>query len=537
MLETQPVEGLVPQAAIEIAFEDAYAADPMGLVAFAPYHRLFTSGSETWDVWICTDPAMDSLGLDLSTAVTALNGVTADYFEEISEGRYRPVFRGAGTASVDACGIDQPHDTTVPRLYVDDFSVISDGSSSEVGKGGPGTISWTTESLLYEGISRRAEVDGATVVEIAAYEFSPAGSIAAHEMGHTFHWAHPGADDPYDNELDVMSLGWGGTNAFNLYAAGWIEPEQVALHHGGDRTYRVGTVGMTGTRMVVITTGEEGFFYALSVRGPDDPVLDANSPVSVDALGVEVYRVDQREDACSPLPADSPCFGILADISPVPAVAAPYPDFPQFHRAGTSFTVAGVPVTVSAATATSVDVLVEGGLTDSGWFLDDDLSVFEGDIEWVAGEGITKGCNPPRGDFFCPDEAITRGQMAAFLVRTLGLPASGTDAFSDDETSVFENDINALAASGITTGCTTTAFCPDDPVTRGQMAAFLKRAYTLQPSGDDVFSDDETSVFENDINALAASGITTGCTTTAFCPDDPVTRGQMAAFLRRAERL
>ncbi|MDH4117739.1 MAG: S-layer homology domain-containing protein [Acidimicrobiia bacterium] len=39
------------------------------------------------------------------------------------------------------------------------------------------------------------------------------------------------------------------------------------------------------------------------------------------------------------------------------------------------------------------------------------------------------------------------------------------------------------------------------------------------------------------MNALAASGITTGCTSTAFCPNDVVTRGQMAAFLRRADGL
>ena len=92
---------------------------------------------------------------------------------------------------------------------------------------------------------------------------------------------------------------------------------------------------------------------------------------------------------------------------------------------------------------------------------------------------MTRGCNPPSNDRFCPQDAVTRGQMAAFLSRALSLPAaSGTD-FADDDASVFEDAIERLAAAGITRGCnppSNTRFCPDAAVTRGQMAAFLQRA-------------------------------------------------------------
>ena len=116
-----------------------------------------------------------------------------------------------------------------------------------------------------------------------------------------------------------------------------------------------------------------------------------------------------------------------------------------------------------------------------GPFTDDDTSVHEADIEFIFDRGITTGCADGR---FCPEDPVTRGQMAAFLNRTLGLPATGQDFFSDDDTSVFENDINRLANSSITTGCDDDAFCPDDNVTRGQMAAFLNRAVAdLWPSG------------------------------------------------------
>jgi hypothetical protein len=174
-------------------------------------------------------------------------------------------------------------------------------------------------------------------------------------------------------------------------------------------------------------------------------------------------------------------------------------------------------------------------------FRDDDGSVFETDIEWLAQAGITQGCNPPSNDRFCPGQNVTREQMAAFLVRALDLPADGAgDPFNDDNSSIFEDDIEALAAAGITLGCNPPAndrFCPKNSVTRAQMAAFLSRAYGYTNPGGDRFGDDDGTTFEGVIQALAAAGVTQGCNPPVndrFCPDNPVTRGQMAAFLHRA---
>jgi parallel beta-helix repeat protein len=177
----------------------------------------------------------------------------------------------------------------------------------------------------------------------------------------------------------------------------------------------------------------------------------------------------------------------------------------------------------------------------SGSFTDDDDSIFEFDIEWMAAEGITKGCNPPVNDRFCPDSSVTRGQMAAFLVRALGLTDGLDDPFIDDDDSVFEADIEKLAAAGITKGCnppTNDRFCPDSKVTREVMAAFLVRALGYSdPGAGDLFTDDDLSIFEADIDRLATAGVTKGCnppTNDRFCPTGYVTRGQMAAFLHRA---
>ena len=74
-----------------------------------------------------------------------------------------------------------------------------------------------------------------------------------------------------------------------------------------------------------------------------------------------------------------------------------------------------------------------GGGGGSNPFVDDDNSVFENSIEWLAAEGITQGCNPPLNDRFCPNDRVTRGQMATFLVRALDYPGTSHDWFVDDE--------------------------------------------------------------------------------------------------------
>jgi glucose/arabinose dehydrogenase len=158
-------------------------------------------------------------------------------------------------------------------------------------------------------------------------------------------------------------------------------------------------------------------------------------------------------------------------------------------------------------------------------------SQFIDDITWLEEQGITTGCTATT---FCPNGLVTRAQMATFLVRALNLPSTGTDYFTDDEGSIHENNINRLRAAGITAGCTPTTYCPDGIVTRGQMATFLVRAYDLPATSTDFFTDDEGNKHEANINRLRAARITFGCGGTNFCPNGLVTRGQMAAFLHRA---
>lgn len=199
--------------------------------------------------------------------------------------------------------------------------------------------------------------------------------------------------------------------------------------------------------------------------------------------------------------------------------------------------VLAIPIVIVLLAAFGLPVLASHQ-EPGGSFTDDDGSVHEGYIEALVEADITTGCDV---DLYCPDDPVTRGQMAAFLNRALPLPAGTGDSFTDDDDSIFEGDIERLAESGVTRGCNppdNTLFCPDDPVTRGQMAAFLVRAFEYTDgAGSDQFSDDDGLVFESDIEKLAEAGVTQGCNppdNTLFCPDNNVTRAEMATFLGRA---
>jgi hypothetical protein len=122
---------------------------------------------------------------------------------------------------------------------------------------------------------------------------------------------------------------------------------------------------------------------------------------------------------------------------------------------------------------------VEDGFVNpsvGGRFTDDNGSVHESDIEAIA--GVTRGCAVD-GDKarFCPDDQVTRGQMAAFLLRAFGYAKNGNGSlFIDDDGSMFEDDIEKLAAAGVTLGCnppSNTRSCPSRTVRRDQMASFL----------------------------------------------------------------
>jgi hypothetical protein len=167
-------------------------------------------------------------------------------------------------------------------------------------------------------------------------------------------------------------------------------------------------------------------------------------------------------------------------------------------------------------------------------------------IERLYNAGITGGCatNPLQ---YCPEASVTRAQMAVFLLRGIHTssytpPGIGPGTGFGDVPPTYWSAawIKQLATEGITTGCGNGNYCPEHPVTRSQMAVFLLRSkhgasYTPPGVGagtgfGDVLPDYWAAAW---IKQLVTEGITSGCGNGNYCPENPVTRAQMAVFLVR----
>ena len=169
--------------------------------------------------------------------------------------------------------------------------------------------------------------------------------------------------------------------------------------------------------------------------------------------------------------------------------------------------------------------------------------VFHGAVGAVTRAGVASGCG---GGNFCPDDPVTRSQMAPFLLRAVHAPgyrppAAKGGVFSDVPLGTFLGDwIEELAAEQYTAGCGGGNYCPDVPINRASAAVFLLRGvhgptYRPPAAAGNVFSDVPLGTFLGDwIEELAAEGVTSGCGGGKFCPGNPVSRGEMAAFLSRA---
>ena len=121
----------------------------------------------------------------------------------------------------------------------------------------------------------------------------------------------------------------------------------------------------------------------------------------------------------------------------------------------------------------------------TGSFVDDDGNPHEANIEGIAAAGVTRGCNPPMDDRYCPSGLVSRAEMAVFLIRALGEDGQGeyTGRFPDVPDGLWFTDaIERAAEIGLTTGYTDGLFRPNDTVSRGEMAAFLLRARGNEPA-------------------------------------------------------
>lgn len=176
--------------------------------------------------------------------------------------------------------------------------------------------------------------------------------------------------------------------------------------------------------------------------------------------------------------------------------------------------------------------------------------LFHDAIVSVALAGITTGCGAGR---YCPNDPVTRDAMAVFILRgehggTYDPPPAQGDVFSDVTTGTFlAKWMEQFGNEGISSGCgagSPPPYCPTAAVTRDGMAVFLLRgkhgaSFNPPAATGSVFCDVTAGTFlAKWMEQLKTENITSGCGAGAcgkpnYCPTNTVTRGEMAAFIKK----
>lgn len=143
---------------------------------------------------------------------------------------------------------------------------------------------------------------------------------------------------------------------------------------------------------------------------------------------------------------------------------------------------------------------------------------------------------------FSPEDTTTRAMIVTMLYRLEGAPEAAASVFADVAADQWYADaVGWAAANGVVNGVSETAFAPDNPITREQMAAILYRYAAWK--GYDISASQDLSAYSDAVQISAyaqtamqwanAEGLITGSTATALNPAGNATRAEVAAILMR----
>jgi ELWxxDGT repeat protein len=326
------------------------------------------------------------------------------------------------------------------------------------------------------------------------------------------------------NEAGTMLVkdirpGPANTTIYNLTAAGgrvFFTAEDGV--HGQELWTSDGTE--TGTHLVrdIVPGAGSSFPYNLAAIG-STLVFSAYD----EAHGVEAWRSDGTEAGT----------WRLADIAPGPLSSSPM-----------GYTLAGNKLFfVANDNATGFELWAIPKSYVTGTFTDVPPNFWAWRfVEALAASGVTGGCG---GDDFCPGDFVNRAQMAVFVLTARGTaPPPATGARFDDVPPGYWAGpwIEELANEGVVGGCSANPplYCPNSLLTRAEMAVLLTlaRGENPPPATGTRFADVPAGYWAaRFIEQLAADGVTGGCGGGNYCPDQPITRGEMAVFLATAFHL
>ena len=367
--------------------------------------------------WFMDDGAR--VGFSMVEAVALLNTYVATWYRRVSEDRLRIVFHAGNEFDVEGDGSPAAMENQQFRLA---------GACPESCRhGAPGGLNRILLTDVAADTGGRA-YNGWAAFGLVSLRDENMETIV-HEMGHGWMaWPHSFAEvpwrpaagrelqppNPYSNFHDIMSgldvapiPGWDydmpSTLAINHYAAGWIPPDEVALHLTENATYTLSQPRRDGYQFLVVHSGRRYAFTTLEVLEERSARFRSDAPVVFDPAapfgfrarrydGVLVSRYDQTTGTGTSArtgPAlyrsDNPRF--LTDVG------RGRDDYSLIPDGGTRDIGGGVRVTVARNRDGSYEVTVSGGKTaefetwcNRIWFADDDYEYDTGcyldEAEW-----------------------------------------------------------------------------------------------------------------------------------------------------------
>lgn len=371
---------------------------------------------------------------------------------------------------------------------------------------------------------------------------TPRVDIDTHLVELTFPVADP--DDGVSfSESSFLALRGGGTR---LHAASdLMAPKHRAVHAAVDGTISFAPAEEPGYGWMLNLRGDDGLRYSYVHLNNDTPTRDAAGDwVDDDLGGIEHAYAPRIVDAIRSTGSAKglrveagELLGWLGDSGNAKHVAShlhfeihvtdvdgeyridPYPSLRAALDAGRV-----PPPSTTAAQAGFLDVDPRGTHTPA--------------IERLSDAGIVTGCDATR---YCPDTAVTRGDLAVSLAAALDLDTGASADFLDVASAGSRSGaIAAVGDAGIMHGYGDGHFGPDDPLSRAQLATMLVQAFDVPSVSTPVRFDDvtPTNVHAANIAAAHAASLTRGCGDgTRYCGGQSVTRGQIATFLESGLRI
>jgi hypothetical protein len=401
----------------------------------------------------------------------------------------------------------------------------------------------------------------AFVVRLAADGQSLLFSTYLGGSGGTVGWPEEGRGITLDGQGNVYVAGVTSSNNFPVLnaaqsaLAGWLDAFAAKFSAAGSLIYSTYLGGFNidiGNAIAVDTAGKA--YIAGETNSPGLASLTGTTatPTGIyDAFAIELAPGGNAVTALVYLggTGSTNATAIVVDTS-ANIYLAGYTQAPDFPTVNAIQTINGGDYSAFVGRLPSASVSISPEFGDVPL----DASYFEA-ANLMFQAGVTTGCvqsSDPSTRQFCPNNNVTREEMAAFIVRAVTgnvTPTiyNPTPYFQDvPPSNPFFAHIQKLMDLGITTGCSTSPalYCPADTIPRWQMAIFMVRARLALYGAS--FTTATTPYFTDVPVNVEGSGmpfpfiqrayeehITSGCGGTDYCPDQLVTRGQMASLIVR----